>query len=70
MLQNALPNYAEGNNMVVLYPQSANTNNPAGGGCWDWYGAVGPLFDTRSGVQLNWLLRMMRRLREPAAGGE
>jgi len=56
--------------MVVLYPQSANTNNPAGGGCWDWYGAVGPLFDTRSGVQLNWLLRMMRRLREPAAGGE
>ena len=50
--------------MVILYPQSASVGNPAGSGCWDWYGAVGPLFDTRMGTQLNFVLRMMRELRE------
>ena len=34
--------------------------------CWDWYGANGDeFFDTKSGVQLNWLLDMMIDLRAP-----
>jgi hypothetical protein len=63
MLENAWPAYAEGNNMVVLYPQSGSESNPAGAGCFDWYGAVGPAFDTRLGLQLNVVLRMLRQLR-------
>ena len=52
--------------MVILYPQSASVGNPAGSGCWDWYGANGDeFFDTKSGVQLNWLLDMMIDLRAP-----
>jgi hypothetical protein len=31
MMQNALPAYAEANDMVVVYPQSANKGNPEGG---------------------------------------
>jgi len=64
MLENALPAYAEGNNMVIVYPQSGSVKNPAGGGCFDWYGAVGQDFDTRTGTQLNFVLRMIRELRE------
>lgn len=64
MLENALPAYAEANQMVILYPQSGSVRNPAGGGCFDWYGAVGKDFDTRTGTQLNAVLRMLRELRE------
>lgn len=66
MLENALPAYAEANNMVIVYPQSGSVNNPAGAGCFDWYGAVGQDFDTRTGIQLNFVLRMIRELQEAA----
>ena len=65
MLQNALPAYAETNDVVLLYPQSsAGGDNPVGGGCFDWFGATGEAFDTRSGVQINTVLNMMTMLRE------
>ena len=32
-LENALPAYAEANDMVILYPQSAHSPNPTGAGC-------------------------------------
>jgi hypothetical protein len=54
MLQNALPDYAETNDMVVVYPQTAD-----GGGCWDWWGATGEAFDTHEGLQLKVVLNMM-----------
>ena len=64
MLQNALPAYAEANDIVILFPQSAAGNgNPVGGGCFDWYGATHPAFDTRDGVQINMVLAMIRGLR-------
>jgi len=66
MLENALPAYAEGNSMVIVYPQSGSIKNPCGNGCFDWYGAVGLDFDTRQGTQLNTVLRMLRELRGPA----
>ena len=43
--------WAEANNIVVVYPLSA----PALGnllGCWDWWGATGKDFDTKQGGQL------------------
>lgn len=64
MLDNALPAYAEGNDMVIIYPQSGSVKNPAGGGCFDWYGAVGEDFDTRTGTQLNMVMRMIRELQD------
>ena len=64
MLENALPAYAEANSLVILYPQSiAGDANPVGGGCFDWAGATGPQFDTRSGLQLQFVLQMMTDLR-------
>ena len=54
MLENALPNYAESNNFVILYPQAkSGSDNPVGDGCFDWYGATDLNFDTKNGVQLS-----------------
>ena len=54
MLENALPNYAESNNFVILYPQAkSGSDNPVGDGCFDWYGATDSNFDTKNGVQLS-----------------
>ena len=64
-----LPAYAEANEMVLLYPQSAKFNNPASDACWDWYGATTPLFDTKEGVQITFVLEMIRQLRGTAALG-
>ena len=66
MLQNALPAYSEGNEMVILYPQSiSGAANPVGDSCFDWFGATGAAFDTRDGVQLKFVLKMMTDLRAP-----
>ena len=65
MLENALPAYAEANSLVLIYPQSiaGDDNNPVGGGCFDWAGATGPMFDTRVGLQLRFVIQMMTDLR-------
>jgi hypothetical protein len=46
-------NWADSNNMLVLYPQvnaSSQPFNPKG--CWDWVGYTGPNYATKSGPQL------------------
>lgn len=49
-----LNNYADSNNIVVLYPQttasSINPFNP--NACWDWWGYTGADYATREGMQL------------------
>jgi hypothetical protein len=57
MLQNALPDYAETNDMVIVYPQTADQ-----GGCWDWWGATGADFDTREGLQMGVVVNMIMGL--------
>lgn len=43
--------WAEGNDLIVLYPQVATSAvNPLG--CWDWWGYTGSDYATRSGKQL------------------
>lgn len=43
--------WAETNDLVVLFPQSAKSNgNPYG--CWDWFGFTGPDYTTKSGRQI------------------
>ncbi len=65
--------WADANRIIVLYPQVVRSAvfpyNPDG--CWDWWGAVGPLFYTgptfmvRSGVQLSAVKAMVDRLTAP-----
>ena len=47
-----LNEYAESNDLVVVYPQAAG-NNATGTGCWDWFDAGDADFDTRRGSQLS-----------------
>lgn len=43
--------WAESNNIVIIYPQAiASSLNPEG--CWDFWGYTGPNFNTRSGLQI------------------
>lgn len=50
--QTGLNEWAESNNIVVVYPQAADYPDNDDG-CWDWDGSyVGPNFDTQGGLQL------------------
>ncbi len=50
--------WAETNNMVVLYPQSAKgTGNPYG--CWDWFGFSGANYTSKTGVQMQAVRTLM-----------
>jgi hypothetical protein len=56
MLQNGLAQYAEGEGIVLIFPQASTES----GGCFDWDGATGlDTFDTRAGVQLRLAISMM-----------
>ena len=54
--------WAESNQIIVLYPQAARLalENPFG--CWDWFGYTGPGYITRSGPQMAALKAMVDRL--------
>ncbi len=56
--------WAEGNRIVLLFPQvSASTLNP--NGCWDWWGYTGRKFLTREAPQMLAVKRMLDRLARP-----
>ena len=58
-----LNEYADTNNLVVLYPQATTTwgSNPQG--CWDWWGYLGEAdYARHGGAQLETVLRMVRAL--------
>jgi poly(3-hydroxybutyrate) depolymerase len=53
--------WAEGNRIVVLFPQAApGSLNP--NGCWDWWGFTGPRYLTRDAVQMRAVKGMIERL--------
>jgi len=57
-----LNEYAESNDLIVLYPQ-AQGDAAIGNGCWNWaIYAEDPLFDTRDGVQLGMVHRLVEDL--------
>lgn len=64
--------WAESNDIVVLYPQVASSLvmplNPQG--CWDWWGYTGPGYATREGPQVVTVRRMLEALglQETATG--
>lgn len=53
--------WAESNNIIVLYPQvDKSMKNPAG--CWDWFGYTGTSYATKNGPQLKAINMMVERL--------
>jgi poly(3-hydroxybutyrate) depolymerase len=53
--------WAESNDIVVLYPQAdSSAGNP--NGCWDWYGHTGADYATKRGPQIKAVKAMMDRL--------
>ena len=58
--------WADTNNLIVLFPQTATTPlNPQG--CWDWWGYTGNDYLTRNGSQIVAVQRMLERLASPRA---
>ncbi len=58
-----LDNYADTNNLVVLYPQTSISvvrGNPQG--CWDWWGFTGSDFAVRSAPQMRAIVNMVHSL--------
>lgn len=57
-----LNQYADTNNLIVLYPQAiASAVNP--NGCWDWWGYLGATnYPIKGGAQLETIMNMVRRL--------
>ena len=67
--------WAEANDIVVLYPQAAAVIERLAGigiewpnpqGCWDWWGFTGADFARRSGVQISAIEAMIDRIAGPA----
>lgn len=65
LLNSGLNEWAETNNIVVLYPSTKKSEtNPSG--CWDWYGYTGKNYLTRESKQMKALVTMLRALHAPA----
>ncbi len=57
--------WADNNNIIVLYPQTVSSNSSPGNpkGCWDWWGYNdGNTYDTRDGDQMAAIKKMIDRL--------
>jgi poly(3-hydroxybutyrate) depolymerase len=53
--------WADTNNLIVLYPQAIATSaNP--NGCWDWWGYDGTDYAAKSGVQASAIRAMVQRI--------
>ncbi|MBY0315761.1 MAG: PHB depolymerase family esterase [Bdellovibrionales bacterium] len=51
--------WAESNNIVVLYPQSDKIAQKNPYGCWDWFGFTGANYATKSGAQMKAIKSMI-----------
>lgn len=62
--------WAEKNNIIILYPQSIGTSVPFNPkGCWDWFGYAAPTayrtqYARKNGYQIGAVWRMLNRLSE------
>jgi len=56
-------NWADSNNILVLYPQVNKSTTPFNPqGCWDWWGYTGGNYATKSSPQMKAILKMVNRL--------
>jgi hypothetical protein len=62
--QSGLNNWADSNNLLILYPQTKSSMmlplNPQG--CWDWWGYTGDDYATRDGEQIKAVAQIARSL--------
>lgn len=54
--------WAEGNNVIILYPQVVPSQPLNPDGCWDWYGYSGWDYAYKSGPQMRAINKMIKRL--------
>ena len=59
-----LNNYADTNNIVIVYPQTQASNiNPFNpNACWDWWGYTGADYATKEGMQLKAIHQLVQAL--------
>ena len=66
--------WADGNRLVVLYPQTISRYGLAMGswkylfnpkGCWDWWGYSGAEYHTREALQVRAVMGMVEQLAKP-----
>jgi Esterase PHB depolymerase len=56
-------NWADGNNILVLYPQVNKSTIPFNPqGCWDWWGYTGKNYAFKSSAQMKAIVAMVKRL--------
>ena len=59
--QSGLDQWADTNNIIVLYPyQTTGTSNP--NGCWDWWGYTNSSYALKSGIQMTAIYNMVKAL--------
>lgn len=56
-----LNEWAVDNNIVVLYPQTRKTTQNTNA-CWDWFGYTGPEYATKSGLQIQFLKKLINQV--------
>jgi hypothetical protein len=56
--------WADGNRIILLFPQVEKQPFHDPPGCWDWVGYTGPDYLTREGAQVSAVRRMLERLAE------
>jgi poly(3-hydroxybutyrate) depolymerase len=59
--QSGLDQWADTNNIIVLYPyQTTGGSNPSG--CWDWWGYTNSSYALKSGIQMAAIYNMVQHL--------
>lgn len=58
--------WADSNNIIVLYPQVNDSKPLNPNGCWDWIGYTGPSYAFKTGPQMKAIYAMIKRLTSPS----
>lgn len=57
-----LNEYADTNNLIVLYPQAITQSSSNPNGCWDWWGYTGAAYAEHAGPQMKAVMAMVGAL--------
>jgi poly(3-hydroxybutyrate) depolymerase len=60
--------WADSNNIIMLYPQVIASMPFNQQGCWDWIGYTGPNYAYKTGPQMKAIRAMIERLTSPSSG--
>jgi len=60
--QTGLNDWAESNNIIVLYPQAQDTSLINPNGCWDWWGYTNSNYAFKSGPQMTAVRAMIKSI--------